>query len=441
MIQRAQCSLVLSLFASQTGSFFVSCSRRNNHRSSQFAAGGSGDYDMTDFSDYAVVPTNVAGISAYEKRTGDRIIRIEKDIDTIVAEVADSQSKVLEQIALARCAQAKRGNANLLERQWETNLEKRPNTFTVAQFNTLAEGLSSGPNVLRPFMVPESQRLKTKTGPKDSYGGFDAVEDPDIVLDFKTRRWRLLEVIVGMEGQLEYDIIAMEEVDRFYGFFAPLLRTFGYAGLFTPKRDSPGSRTGWYSDGCCLFWKESMFELMTVSRHEYKVGTQVYVIVTLKHKPTKKVVVVSVTHLKARASAKNENIRSHQVDELLQRINDEVVLARTKYKDTTPAVLVTGDFNAVPPKLGAGEFAMSRVARSALSSSYLLDDSKMFTTWKIRGPSESKRTIDYIFYGGSVNCVNRLLLPIEDDIGQSRLPSLRFPSDHVHIAAQFEVVS
>lgn len=443
MNQRAHCSLLLSLFAScKTGSLFVSCYRRSPHRKSIHIAGSILCGEMMDefLRNFTTVSTNVGGIFAYEKRTGDRHIRIEKDIETNVQEAAKSRSKVMERIASARAVQAKRGNATLLEREWEKTLEKTSNRFVVAQFNALAEGLSSGPDALSPFL-DESQTMIAE-GTKDFYGGFDAIIDPGIVLDFEHRRWRLLEVILGSNAQLEYDLIAMEEVDRFYGFFAPILETFGYTGVFTPKRESPGVRKGWYSDGCCLFWKENLFEAMAVKQLEYKVGTQVYMIVTLKHRATKKLLVVAVTHLKARVG--NGCIRSRQAHELLCSLHEEAELVRTRFGEANPALLIAGDFNAAPPTLVGGEVAVSKIVtrdgRIPLSSVYPLDDTSLFTTWKIRGAVESKRMIDYIFFGGSLKCVNRLLLPEEDSIGRSRLPSLRFPSDHVHIASQFELL-
>ena len=54
------------------------------------------------------------------------------------------------------------------------------------QFNLLAEGLSADPSVTPPF--PASK--------ESGFGGFDSVEEPSDVMNFKdVRRWRLLEVI------------------------------------------------------------------------------------------------------------------------------------------------------------------------------------------------------------------------------------------------------
>ena len=40
------------------------------------------------------------------------------------------------------------------------------------------------------------------------------------------------------EGDIT-DIVAMEEVDRYKGFFSPMLKLFGYESFFAPKSRSP----------------------------------------------------------------------------------------------------------------------------------------------------------------------------------------------------------
>jgi endonuclease/exonuclease/phosphatase family metal-dependent hydrolase len=445
-----------------------------------------------DIAGYAEI-VNELGQSAYEKMTADCRIRIEKEaaIKDAYGSIIQTRSAILDQLARARAAQQSYGNAELLERQWEWPLETTEDTrrqpknksFTVMQFNTLAEGLSAGPDTVRPFRSASSaadgDSTSTTTAPKpprgggkDVYGGFDAVLEPSVVLDFAAaRRWRLLEVILGggrtattsgsnhdnnqeEEGAhnhrpLLFDLIALEEVDRFYGFFAPALQLFGYEGVFTPKRGSPGCRNGWYSDGCCLFWQKETFHLLGMKRYRYTMGTQVYMIVVLRHRPTEKVLVVAVTHLKAQASAAHELVRSRQAQELVECVAKETELAIARYHDPDPGVVIAGDFNTEPAAGSSMDdddgtctistVVASKKGRTILTSAYPLDDPKrFFTTWKIRGTSEVKRMIDYIFFGGPLYCRNILLPPAEEDVGVRRLPSLRFPSDHLHIAAQLE---
>ena len=74
---------------------------------------------------------------------------------------------------------------------------------------------------------------------------------PREVLNFGTRRWRLLAEILAADA----DVVALEEVDHFDDFFEPALKPFGYLGVFAPKRLSPAREFGYYSDGVALFWR------------------------------------------------------------------------------------------------------------------------------------------------------------------------------------------
>ena len=69
-------------------------------------------------------------------------------------------------------------------------------SFTIMQFNTLAEGLSSGPEAPTPFAGEKG----------GNYGGFDAVDRE--CLDWSRRRLRLVEEVLRYKP----DILALEEV-------------------------------------------------------------------------------------------------------------------------------------------------------------------------------------------------------------------------------------
>ena len=175
--------------------------------------------------------------------------------------------------------------SDLHARQWvphpssdtETGINNASNSTTahaisVMQFNTLAEGLSSGTLEPLPFGKSKEYRKDDEAG----FGGFTDLPYPEICLDYNNRRWRILEVLLGKYCQEQtikmynnrsdddsgsiasacpFDIIGMEEVDRFGGFFAPALSLFGYQGIFNAKPRAPGVRLGFYSDRCALFWK------------------------------------------------------------------------------------------------------------------------------------------------------------------------------------------
>lgn len=307
------------------------------------------------------------------------------------------------------------------------------NYFTALQFNTLAEGLSSGPNAPRPFPLD----AETGDSIKNAYGGFTEIPHPEVVLDFQLRRWRIMEVLLEHSP----DIMGLQEVDRYHGFFAPILcGYFGYEGRFLPKPCSPSMKLGWYSDGCALLYKKDTFQLLHETHLMYKVGSQVGLLASLEHKKTCQTIIVGVTHLKAKAE--NEQIRSAQVHELLE----EMEKLRQTSNDPTAPLLILGDFNsdhrprndnsAAPADVSAIVTAL----HAGYQSTHDLSSSQMFTTYKTRGTKTVQRVIDYILYQGrTLQCTHRLSIPKETEMEMHKLPGLRYPSDHVMIAGKFRL--
>jgi endonuclease/exonuclease/phosphatase family metal-dependent hydrolase len=425
------------------------------------SGGASEDPDLEDYCEVV----DEFGLTAFENvcegnsEDADdfKRIRLEKQSDECLKNIV-TQDDIRRKIAEVRLEQARYGLSDLYLREWEsTNGQATTDSksvVSVMQFNALAEGLSSGPTAKKPFQInsPEGRGQNEK----QVYGGFSEIPVPSVSLDFGLRRWRLLEVILGTmvsaDSSSSCDLIALQEIDRYRGFFAPIMRLFGYEGIFKPKPRSPGVRMGWYSDGCCLFWKKETFELISERRLDFKVGSQIMMVALLRHKPSGKKIAVAVTHLKAQNSKPNEMIRCRQVDELLEQI-DDVVESATEHDDIKD-VLVLGDFNADPPCNISSQSSsvgrmLARQLRSLssstepvhLRSSYKIDPpaNSFFTTWKTRGPSTSRRVIDYILYAGRLRCTETLRMPKEEDLEGTKLPGLQNPSDHMMIAAKFEL--
>jgi mRNA deadenylase 3'-5' endonuclease subunit Ccr4 len=431
-----------------------------------------------------------------------QLVRLEKEPDSVSLENIATREDVVKKIREVILEQGRFGCAELYAREWQCreSLEEKstdvkrdlddndtllcdkpalrnghhdpqvhPNpvaTFTAMQFNALAEGLSSGPNVGKPFNNLDSDGMRKDDSKKGGYGGFTSLPHPSVVLDFQWRKWRLLEILLGSNGEAEFDLIAMQEVDRYRGFFAPVLDIFGYDGLFVPKPRSPGAQMGWYSDGCALMWKRGVFSLVSERRSGYTVGNQVHIVATLRHLATGQFIVVAVTHLKAQRGESNEWTRCRQVEELLEAVDDEASTVTSRTNVATVPILLLGDFNADPPskprgfKESAIEHLLTHDVGSASTgspnhsrryqSAYSIIDPKsnLYTTWKIRGSTTTKRIIDYMFYypGGKVGettnqlqCTATLQVPPGDSLERSKLPGLRYPSDHLHIGARFEL--
>ncbi len=376
-------------------------------------------------------------------------IRLESQPDPSLVKEIQSKKDVINKIESVRSIQQQTRMSTLYPRYWidsSTSSKKDGNNtddnyirnLTVLQFNILAEGLSSGPDICPPF-----ENEKTETG--SVYGGFTDIPHPEICLDFALRKWRVMEVILGGDNYTDgtYDIIALEEVDRYYGFFQPMLNLFQYDSIFFPKQNSPGSNQGWFSDGCALFWKREKFELIDKITKSYQVGkNQIYIILTLHHRETGRKLIVATTHLKAKQNSTNEQIRTCQVEELMNRLNEKAQMVAIEHDmpvDEIPIILM-GDFNADPD--GDGNTCIKSVLCKSpnFRSAYDLDD-QFFTTWKTRGDKTVRHVIDYIFYNNvkGFKCSQVLNIPDDKEIEPTKLPGFRHPSDHLNIGAKFQL--
>eukprot|EP00939_MAST-03C_sp_MAST-3C-sp1_P005015 g5015.t1 len=365
---------------------------------------------------------------------------------------------------------------SLYQRSWERNLYTPTSSsvsFRVAQFNVLAEGLSSARSARPPFP-------SFRERPSDC-GGFDKIARPDVVFNFSdVRRWGLVEEIISIAP----DILCLEEVDCFFDFMEPALASLGMRGAFQPKRRSPSLQYGYCSDGVSIMWKDELFEEVildedaererarqrkceqfeaaavaaSVASEDHDVlpdapggrtrtrdGTRcVFLVKTLRHRPTGHLVVVGATHLKSKPTRQFERRRLQQITGMLETMAEEEARARSRFPRTRVHIVLCGDFNADPfvvQERKTGKSLSPLAVNAVLSSgrfrsAYPLPKSASegkWTTWKLRGEHESKHVIDYIFHGTDGRVLATLNLPVITEI--SRLPGERYPSDHCAIAA------
>lgn len=348
---------------------------------------------------------------------------------------------------------------NLYDRSWEDvlgdgSLYKRDSAkkFSIMQYNILAEGLSSGPHVDPPF--PRNADVV------EYYGGFTEIPNPENVLDFSTRKYRILEEIVKHDA----DILTLQECDHFYDFFQPALHFLGYDGVFQAKLDSPCNRFGFYSDGVAVFWRREKFSKVCFEGEARMISSAVAVkvtccIVTLKHINTGNELVVATTHLRAKVNQDSEDKRAAQLLHVLQKgheiagerpfilSGDFNTTATATEVDTKPEgtsmqsnrVISMCKMWSKPPLASAYPLATSREQTGAdptdEQSNTVSDDE--YTTWKKRKSGEVKRSIDYIWYDKSAfKCVRWLKAPKSTEVESSRFPGLRAPSDHIPIVAE-----
>lgn len=235
------------------------------------------------------------------------------------------------------------------------------------------------------------------------------------------------------------DIICLQEIDHFKDFFQPLMNRMGYVGSFNPKPDSPCldclHNVG--PDGCALFYKEAKFDVLDQSLPVLEVerrGTmtktnQVAILKKLQlrsqTKGTEREFVVGTTHLKAKPGW--ESLRLKQGRNLID-------LAKAMSKDSP--IILGGDFNAEPTE------PVYKAFESEFISAYKLaggnNQEPLYTTWKIRPRGEMCHTIDYIWHSkDSFQPVSLLPFPSGEDIGENRLPSWSYPSDHLSLVYDF----
>jgi len=253
------------------------------------------------------------------------------------------------------------------------------------------------------------------------------------------RRPRILQHIRDVDA----DLVALEELDEadYREWLAPALASDGYAGLYKQR---PGN-----ADGCALFFRSRRLVLRAHQSGVYNDSNQVFLlahfaILSATTPPAEAPVslFVAVTHLKAKPEFAERRVR--QMRELLERL-DAFVGACASGDSLAPpsssavcrsARIVCGDLNDEPTS------AAFRLADERFVSAYDAHYSGFhYTTHKQRDADAAPvlRTIDYIFYAGRALQLTALLDVPPTTAFPRRLPSPSHPSDHLSLAAQFDV--
>jgi nocturnin len=162
---------------------------------------------------------------------------------------------------------------------------------------------------------------------------------------------------------------------------------------------------------------------------------QVAVVMLLRVRETGQEICVATTHLKARTGALLSTLRNEQGKDLLDFV--------TTHCGGRPVVLC-GDFNAEPTEpvyltlLSCEALRLASAYASAGDSSEASRNEPPYTTWKIREEGEVCHTIDYVFYSQDSFTVEAVLdFPTGEEIGEGRVPSFGYPSDHFSLVCDF----
>ncbi|XP_033743247.1 nocturnin-like [Pecten maximus] len=262
---------------------------------------------------------------------------------------------------------------------------------------------------------------------------------PPEALQWDNRQLRVVEELVRYSPS----ILCLEEVDIFK-FLKDTLGQVGYDGIFTPKPDSPCHKfeNNMGSDGCAVFYQTDKLELLqhdsiVLRGKDNEETNQVAILCKFRLKANQKVFYVSVCHLKAKSGF--DHLRHQQGKFLLEVL---------KKKVTSHPVFICGDFNASPKEPVYAEFIASELGiASAYSHLSTEGQEPNYTTWKIRGThdgqkTESCKTIDYIWYSTDKASITSVLnLPSPEAIGEARLPSYTYPSDHFSLVCDVVINS
>lgn len=250
---------------------------------------------------------------------------------------------------------------------------------------------------------------------------------PPEALEWDVRRLRIVEEILRYRPS----VLCMEEVDQFSYLQEALMKT-GYLGSFYPKPKSPCLyiKGNHGPDGCAIFYNTRQLNLVQTDSIILKEsGVNSNQVSIICHFQTKtddcKDFTVAVTHLKAKVDPEREKMRKEQITFLTQYLKD---------KSLAHPLILCGDFNA-PPTEPAYEVVKSCNLGLTSVNTHLSSEGQepKYTTWKVRD-TEVCRTIDYIWYTKKGLKVKSILnMASEEEVGVGRLPSFRYPSDHLSL--------
>ena len=144
---------------------------------------------------------------------------------------------------------------------------------------------------------------------------------------------------------------------------------------------------------------------------------------------------VATTHLKAKFGDLRASFRHEQSKDILKWLE--------AIRGGRPIILA-GDLNGLPSESFFSTLTSDRDV--PLVSSYGVreeEDMVMdYTTWKVRETGEQKHILDYILHTpGQLETLRTLNVPDEAAVGEDRLPSPRFSSDHMSLVADICLIS
>ncbi|XP_067661132.1 nocturnin-like [Haliotis asinina] len=303
---------------------------------------------------------------------------------------------------------SKKNLPSLIKRQFKSLSAENGPSVRIFQWNILAQALSQG---------------------DDNF-----VLCPPEALDWDNRHLHILEELLTYNAS----VLCLQEVDKF-SFLEGKLKSEGYKGVFFPKPYSPclDCEISYGPDGCAVFWKTDELDLIKQENivlqnlMGYETN-QVSIICKFQTKNYSKQFYVAVTHLKAKSGFSDVRYeQGHFLNSILESMTIDA------------PVIVCGDFNAEQTEKVYEVFKNSKMGLASSYAQLSGDGSEIpFTTWKVRGGNnvmrELSRTIDYVWFTPEkLGLKSVLMMPTIHEIGENRLPSHTYPSDHLSLVCDF----
>ncbi|KAK0604047.1 hypothetical protein LWI29_011520 [Acer saccharum] len=193
-----------------------------------------------------------------------------------------------------------------------------------------------------------------------SYIGFSYYSySPSDCLYWRNRSKATLTLL----GELRSDFLCLQELDE-YAFYKTRLETYGYYSVYI-------QRDGWGPDGCGIFYKHNVAELLIKDTIEYNdlaescydddlghnddgyyddhLGRNCVGIMAafrLRCGPSNHIVIVANTHIFWDPWL--SHVKFAQAKYLTQRLVEFKTLVSTKFECAEPSIIVAGDFNSIP---------------------------------------------------------------------------------------------
>ena len=292
----------------------------------------------------------------------------------------------------------------LLERHWSANTPTHDDQLTVLQWNCLADWAS------------------------DSF--------PQVAAEHLAWAYRK-PLIIAEIMRVNPDIVCLQEVDHFEDLKAILLPK--YDGYFKSKGENTGRPS---RDGGAIFWKRNRFIPRGSADLHYSVMCAQPTMKQIMMSPqfdfkltdgnTASICIVA-THLKAKKGFEAQ--RRMQCEAIAKYLNlDESAQNMT---------IICGDFNTDPDSEAIAAL-LKQTTSVKLKSVYqtVTGSEPDWTTWKIRD-AVKKTTIDFIFHDTNSpwQPVDVWEIPHQGIDPKVALPCKQYPSDHLALAAKFELKS